>query len=130
MEKNLSQKIGKRLKLLRIEKDLKQSELAEILKVTKSNISKYERGDVEINFETMVTLSDLFDVSIDYLYCKTELRKESDKEDIPSEYLAFNKEALKEGMTVEEIKKAIEHYKEMYIKFNKEKKKDHKKKDL
>lgn len=58
---------GIKLKALRTEKKLTQSQLAEILQTSKSNISKYEANSIEPNFETLVKISKLFGVSIDYL---------------------------------------------------------------
>jgi transcriptional regulator with XRE-family HTH domain len=109
MKDNLSKKIGKRLKLLRIEKDLKQSELAEILKVTDSNVSKYERGDIEINFETLVKISKYFDVSLDYLFGFTPARKEADLK-IDESYFTVSKKAADKGITPEQIEMAINFY--------------------
>lgn len=63
---------GERLKLLRIDHGLTQTELAEKIKLSKANVSKYESDTIEPNFDTLKTLSSLFDVSIDYLLCKTD----------------------------------------------------------
>mgnify|MGYP002799344249 CR=1 FL=1 len=59
--------IGDNIKLLRSEKGLKQSELAEILKTTQSTISKYECNEVEPDIDSLVKLSDFFGCSVDYL---------------------------------------------------------------
>ena len=109
MESNISKNIGKRIKLLRIEKDLKQSELAKILNVTHSNVSKYERGEIEINFETLVTLCEYFEVSLDYLFGFTDLKKKEDN-NIDDAYIIVSKEAFEKGFSAEQIKTAIEFY--------------------
>lgn len=56
-----------RLKYLRQEKGLKQSELATHLKVTKSAVSGWEVGRNQPNFDILIELSILFEVSVDYL---------------------------------------------------------------
>lgn len=56
-----------RLKELRLDKGLKQSELANILMTTQATIGKYERGDLEPNLDFLKRLADFFEVSTDYL---------------------------------------------------------------
>lgn len=66
---------GNRIKLLREEKKLKQEELAKILSISSSAIGMYERNEREPNDELKLKLSEYFDVSIDYLLGKTDIRK-------------------------------------------------------
>ena len=56
-----------RLKSLRQEKNIKQSELAEHLKVTKSAVSGWEVGRNQPSFDILIELSIYFGVSVDYL---------------------------------------------------------------
>ena len=56
-----------RIKELRIEKGLTQSQLAELLGVNQTAAGKYERGELEPNFSTLIKLSQIFEVSIDFL---------------------------------------------------------------
>ena len=56
-----------RLKDLRIEKGLSQTELSELLGVHQTAVGKYERGVLEPNLNTLKKLSAIFEVSIDYL---------------------------------------------------------------
>jgi transcriptional regulator with XRE-family HTH domain len=63
-----------RLKDLRNEKRLTQKELAESLNLTHSTISKYERNDLEPSNEILLSISNFFDVSIDFLLGKTNDR--------------------------------------------------------
>lgn len=58
---------GKRLKKLRTDRGITQLQLSEILGTAKSNISKYESDTIEPNFTMLAQLSDLFNVSADYL---------------------------------------------------------------
>lgn len=62
------------LKILRIEKGLTQQELADALRYKKSRISMYERGEREPNLEAMETFADYFNVDLDFLYGRTEIR--------------------------------------------------------
>lgn len=69
---------GKRLKNLRIEKNLTQQQLAEKLNVSKANISKYESDIIEPNINLINQISKLFDVSSDYLLGITIIKKPID----------------------------------------------------
>lgn len=67
---------GKRLKELRLENGLTQLQLAEMLDISKSNISKYESGNVEPNLELITEISIQFNVTTDYLLGRTNCRLE------------------------------------------------------
>lgn len=58
---------GNILKELRSNCGLTQLQLAGILDISKSNISKYEAGSVEPNMDTLIRIANYFNVSIDYL---------------------------------------------------------------
>lgn len=59
--------MNNRLLELREEKHLSQYEVAQILKVTRQAYSRYERGERELGYQALSTLSQFFDVSVDYL---------------------------------------------------------------
>lgn len=61
-----------RIKDLRIDADLKQSELAERIKVTQKNISDYEIEKSEPSKDTWIKLADFFKVPLDYLMGRTQ----------------------------------------------------------
>lgn len=65
---------AERLKQLRAELGLSQSQLAEQLGVTKSRINMYERGDREPSFEMQELIADYFNVDMDFLLGKSEYR--------------------------------------------------------
>lgn len=59
---------GTMLRLLRKERGLSQQELADALKISKSSVSMYERGErTPQNPETWELFADYFNVDIDYL---------------------------------------------------------------
>ena len=72
-----------RLKLLRREHNLSQMELARQLGcVSKSSVNMYERGEREPSFETLEAIADYFNVDLDYLLGKSDIRNpEKAKED-------------------------------------------------
>ena len=58
---------GKILRQLRKEKGLTQVELASILNLDASSISKYEKADVSPSAEVLIKVSKYFNVSTDFL---------------------------------------------------------------
>ena len=63
-----------RLRQLRTEKRISQQALADQLGISKSSINMYERGEREPGFEMMEAIADYFNVDMDYLYGKTDVR--------------------------------------------------------
>ena len=57
----------KRLKDLREDKDLKQVNIAEILKITRQQYSLYELGKRDIPAEYLKTLAKFYNTSTDYI---------------------------------------------------------------
>ncbi|MGN1411376.1 MAG: helix-turn-helix domain-containing protein [Oscillospiraceae bacterium] len=56
-----------RLKDLREDNDLTQSDVAKLLKTTQPQYSRYETGEREIPVRHLVTLAKFYQVSIDYI---------------------------------------------------------------
>lgn len=68
--------IGKRLKLAREAKKITQEEIAKILGVTKSVISRYESGTNDPPTENLIVMAEKYGVSADYLLgLPTQLRE-------------------------------------------------------
>lgn len=65
---------SERLKSLRSEKGWSQQRLADELNLSKSSINMYERGEREPGFETMEAIADTFNVDMDYLYGRTDIK--------------------------------------------------------
>jgi transcriptional regulator with XRE-family HTH domain len=59
--------LGERIKNLRKEKKWHQAELAEKINADARQISRYEKGKINPSVETLVRISQVFDVSVDYL---------------------------------------------------------------
>lgn len=60
-------KWSKRIKDLREDHDMTQDELADKLGVSKRTLVRYESGKSEPTISSLIILSSLFDVSIDYI---------------------------------------------------------------
>ena len=65
-------KFAERLRELRTEKGMSRKEIAEKLGVLQRNISYWELGQRECGFDMLIKISEVLDVSIDYLLGKTD----------------------------------------------------------
>ena len=61
-----------RLKQLRRQRGISQLKLAMDLGLTQNSISRYESGEREADYQTLIRLADYFNVSVDYLLERTE----------------------------------------------------------
>ena len=57
-----------RLKELRLKKGLTQTELGEKVGVKQNTFTNWEKGKREPSFENLIKLSDLLEVSLDWLF--------------------------------------------------------------
>lgn len=64
--------MGERLRLLRKSKGLTQIALQMKIGVEQALLSKYESGERVPPTETLVKLADFYEVSVDYLLCRTD----------------------------------------------------------
>ena len=67
-----------RLRELRNAKDLSQSDFAKQLGISKSSVNMYERGEREPNFKMLEQIADYFNVDMDYLLGKSNIRSKND----------------------------------------------------
>lgn len=106
---------GEIIKKLRIEKDWTQEYVAKKLNISVGALSRYETGMYEPkSLDLVKDFAELFSVSTDYLLGKTDIRN------IEDEFkFAYHKEI--EGLTEDEIKEALEFYKMVKNRKNKEK---------
>lgn len=63
-----------RLKELRKERNLSQLKLAMDLDMNQNSISRYETMEREADYETLIKFANYFDVSIDYLLGRTNVK--------------------------------------------------------
>lgn len=72
----IEKSFGGRLKELRLEKNISQQELGNLLLIARSSISKYEQNIQFPDFPTLIKISEIFNVSVDYLLCKSDFKTE------------------------------------------------------
>lgn len=63
-----------RIRSLREDKDLAQTEIAKILGCSQRVYSNYERGDIDIPTEILIKLAELHHTSTDYILGRTDLK--------------------------------------------------------
>ena len=61
-----------RLRDLREDKDLNQTQIAKVLNMSQTGYSKYETEENDIPTHVLIELANFYDVSIDYLLCRTD----------------------------------------------------------
>lgn len=61
-----------RIRDMREDRDLTQRDIADVLMCDQSLYSKYERGEREIPVNLLEKLADYYNVSVDYLICRTD----------------------------------------------------------
>lgn len=71
----------KKLKDLRIDNDLYQKEVANILNITRQQYGLYECGKRDIPIDLLIKLADFYHVSTDYILGRTN-KKELDKQKV------------------------------------------------
>ncbi len=68
-------KMYQRLRDLREDRDLNQTEVAKMLGMSQTGYSKYETGENDIPTAVLIKLADFYDTSIDYLLSRTNVKK-------------------------------------------------------
>lgn len=61
-----------RLKQLRKAHGVSQLKLAIDLEMNQNSISRYETGTRQADYETLIKFADYFNVSLDYLLCRSD----------------------------------------------------------
>ncbi len=98
-----------RLKELRLEKGLLQSDIAKIIDKSDRIVGFYETGERDMSTDTLSKLADFFNVSIDYLLGKSDIRNSIDVNNVSFanhngiDTAGLNKEEI------DEIKKQVEY---------------------
>lgn len=65
--------VGNRLKECRLSRNMTQMQVAAYLGVAQPVYQRYEKGVYECTYEQIVKLCELFDISADFLLCRTEI---------------------------------------------------------
>ena len=77
--------LGQKIKKLRIENNLTQKDISELVNVTFQTVSKWENDENEPDIATLRKLASVFGCSMDYLLSEDEEQAEETKEEKPVE---------------------------------------------
>lgn len=99
-----------RIKQLREDNQITQEELAKKLNLSKGIISLYEKEERKPSLEILVKLSEIFNCSIDYILCKSDIRM-PEKVQIKDMYMHLAKEAQDLELDQEDVDYIINLYK-------------------
>lgn len=69
---------GDRLKKLREDRNMTQIELGKVFNISHSTINRYENGLRQPDNETLISMANYFNVSVDYLLGLSNVRSSSD----------------------------------------------------
>ena len=64
-----------RLYQLRIESGMTQQQVADAIQTTLRQYQRFEKGEQKPGYDNLVKLADCFQVSLDYLACRSESRE-------------------------------------------------------
>ena len=68
----MDEQIGKRLREMRQKAKLSQARVAAVVGSRQSAVARFESGEAHVPSDVMVRYADYFDVSLDYLFGRTE----------------------------------------------------------
>lgn len=72
---NINEKIGIRIKKVRLERKLSREQIARRISVCQQTIEKYEKGNIEISVRQLSKISHVLNVDIGYLVGESNLHK-------------------------------------------------------
>lgn len=64
--------VGERLRMLREGMQISQAKMAELVGMKQSSINRYEGGETSLSYEVLLKYANFFDVSIDYIFGRTD----------------------------------------------------------
>ena len=84
--------VAKRLRSLRESVDLSQAKIAALIGITQTSINRYENEQASPPLETLLWYADFFDVSLDYIFGRTDSPEGKQFENKPRVIEAMTKE--------------------------------------
>lgn len=102
-----------RLKQLRNELNMSQEELSKKLNLSKGIISMYEKEDRKPSLDVLISLSEIFNCSIDYIIGKSDKRNPAKTNENDFKFASYNGVDISElsEQQIEEVKQFVEFIK-------------------
>lgn len=98
--------ITERLRSIREDNDLKQVEIAKILKVTQANYSRWENGVELITLKKLTLFCNYFNVSMDYVIGITKNNIGNGKHELNSKIIGKNLKQLRKDKKITQVELA------------------------
>lgn len=95
--------ISERLRDVREDSDLKQTDMAEILKTTQANYSRWENGTEFIPLKKLTVFCNYFDVSMDYIIGLTRDNKGNGKHTLDNKTIGKNLKKLRNDKNITQV---------------------------
>ncbi len=83
-------RFSERLKQLRREREWTQQNVADRLKISKSSVNMYERGEREPGIQTLEAIADLFNVDMNYLIGTSDIPNHAVEETLKANLVPFS----------------------------------------
>jgi len=125
--------IGERIAMLRKERGWNQQQLADKINVSQSTLAMWETDKRRPNTDALNDLADIFNVSLDFLMCRTNKRRYFELTDKDTKDIAKQAQQIIDGMNADasvnfygepmtnEQKQSMKDIIEMGLRINKEK---------
>ncbi|MDE3285556.1 helix-turn-helix domain-containing protein [Lacticaseibacillus paracasei] len=125
--------IGERIAMLRKERGWNQQQLADKLNVSQSTLAMWETDKRRPNTDALNDLADIFNVSLDFLMCRTNKRRYFELTDKDTKDIAKQAQQIIDGMNADasvnfygepmtnEQKQSMKDIIEMGLRINREK---------
>jgi len=66
--------VYKNIRGIREDNDITQAQMAKLLNISQNTYSQYETGKIEWTASTLIKIADFFQVSVDYLLDRTDIK--------------------------------------------------------
>jgi len=109
---------GKRLRQLRQDSGLTQGELGKVFNVTNVGVAKWEADTRFPDRSMLIKIADHFEVSVDYLLCRTDHKDAAIYNDNALE-IEYSQQTYPDGLTHEKVLEILETLKKAGFKFEK-----------
>lgn len=92
----INEQIGKKIKELRIEKGLTQTEFANLFSLTQNAVTNIETGKRTLYYEELLSMANYFDVSTDYLIKENGVRDKNPKIQYICDYTGLTEQSVQQ----------------------------------
>ena len=92
------ERMGKKIKLLRIAKSIRQSEAAQALNISQAHLSNIERGRNIITLENLFKLSELLDCPVSEFFSEVDNKKTEEKSELTAEEMQVMLKLMKKAL--------------------------------